>query len=163
MQIIEVSVETMKQLDGVSSEFQVKEGLEMNLRPHHLLCIPKFTGHGYNAAFTAHMKTIVSELSKDPQITVAQGCDDLCKMCPNNISGVCTSLEKVAFMDRAVLRICNFTYGENVLWTRAAGKAQERIFETEEFHNVCACCRWFDLCRSTEVYYESHKRNEAEF
>lgn len=44
------------------------------------------------------------------QFTVAQGCDDLCKMCPNNISSVCTSLEKVALMDSAVLSICNLAY-----------------------------------------------------
>ena len=79
MQVIEVSTETMKQLDGVSSAFPDKGDWEMNLRPHHLLCIQKFTGHGYNADFTAHMKTIVSELAENPQITVAQGCDDLCR------------------------------------------------------------------------------------
>ena len=146
----------MRKLDGVSSVLQVKGGLEMNLRPHHLLCIQKFTGHGYNADFTAHMKSIVSELTVNPetQITVVHGCDDLCKMCPNNIGGVCTSLEKVTFTDSAVLSICDFAYGENVLWTEAAGKAREEIFETEEFHNICACCQWFALCRSTEVCYE---------
>lgn len=128
----------------------------MNLRPHHLLCIQKFTGHGYNADFTAHMKLIVSELAENPktQITITQGCDDLCKKCPNQISGVCTSLEKVAFMDSAVLSICNLAYGENIPWTKAAGKARERIFETEEFHNICACCQWFELCGNTEVSYE---------
>lgn len=128
----------------------------MNLRPHHLLCIQKFTGYGYNADFTAHMKSIVSKFKENPktQITVAQGCDDLCKMCPNNISGVCTSSQKTDLMDSAVLSICNLTYGENVLWTTAAGKARERIFETKEFNNICACCRWYELCRSTEVYYE---------
>ena len=148
--------EAMRKLDGVSSVLQVKGGLEMNLRPHHLLCIQKFTGHGYNADFTAHMKSIVSELTVNPetQITVVHGCDDLCKMCTNNIGGVCTSLEKVTFMDSAVLSICDFAYGENVLRAEAAGKAREEIFETEEFHNICACCQWFALCRSTEVCYE---------
>ena len=146
----------MRKLDGVSSVLQVKGGLEMNLRPHHLLCIQKFTGHGYNADFTAHMKSIVSELTVNPetQITVVHGCDDLCKLCPNNIGGVCTSLEKVTFMDSSVLSICDFAYGENVLWTEAAGKAREESFETEEVHNICACCQWFALCRSTEVCYE---------
>lgn len=137
----------------------------MNLRPHHLLCIQKFTGHGYNADFTAHMKSIVSALRENPNtpITLAQGCDDLCKMCPNNQNGVCTSLEKVSFMDSAVARICSLSPGESIPWTEAAGTAQERIFETEEFHNICASCQWFALCRSTEVPYESYKRNEAEF
>ena len=111
---------------------------------------------------TEGMKSIVSELTENPntQITVAQGCDDLCKMCPNNISSVCTSLEKVALMDSTVLSICSLAYGENVLWTKSADKARERIFETAEFNNICACCQWFKLCRSTEAYYEQHKRNE---
>lgn len=127
----------------------------MNLKPHHLLCIQKFTGHGYNADFTVHMKSIVSELTDNPQtqITVVQGCDDLCGMCPNNISGVCTSLEKVTLMDNAVLGICDLAYGDNVSWAELARKARKRIFETEEFINVCTCCQWFELCRSTEAYY----------
>lgn len=128
----------------------------MNLRPHHLLCIQKFTGHGYNADFTAHIKSIVSELKKNPTtlITVTQGCDDICKICPNNISGICTSPQKTASMDSAFLAICNLAYRENVLWSKAAGKVRERIFKTQEFNNICACCSWYELCRNQEVYYE---------
>lgn len=128
----------------------------MNLRPHHLLCIQKFTGHGYDADFTAHMKSIVSELSENPEtlITVAQGCDDVCRRCPNHGNGVCSSLEKVAFMDSAVLRVCGLSYGENIPWAEAAGKAWERIFQTDEFYNICASCQWFELCGSTEVCHE---------
>ena len=128
----------------------------MNLRPHHILCIQKFTGHGYNAEFAAHMTSIVSELADKPktQITVTKGCDILCKICPNNICGLCASLEKVDLIDNAVLSICNLSYGENIPWTELARKARKRIFETDEFNNICTCCQWFELCRSTEVYYE---------
>lgn len=128
----------------------------MNLRPHHLLCIQKFTGHGYNADFTVHMKSVVSELTDNSktQITVVQGCDDLCEMCPNNISGGCTSLEKVTLMDNAVLGICNLAYRDNVSWIELAREARKRIFETDAFIKICSCCQWFELCRSTEVYYE---------
>ena len=130
----------------------------MKLRPHHLLCIQKFTGHGYNADITAHMKSIVSELTENPkaEITVTQGCDELCKMCPNNINGVCNSLEKVALMDSDVLDICNLNYGENVLWTKASEKSRELIFETEKFYNICACCQWFELCRKNEIQRTNH-------
>lgn len=125
----------------------------MRLRPHHLLCIQKFTGHGYNAPFTIHMASIVSELADKPvtQITVTRGCDDLCKMCPNRVNDACASLEKAALMDSAVLGVCNLTYGENDSWSSLAATARERIFETDEFHKICACCQWFALCRSTEV------------
>ena len=124
----------------------------MYLRPHHLLCIQKFSGHGYHEDFTSHMQSIVTALAVNPEtpITLVRGCDDLCKMCPHQISGVCTSLEKVAMMDSAVLRICSLAYGEKVLWAKAAGKARDRIFETEDFYNICACCQWFELCSNTE-------------
>lgn len=128
----------------------------MRLRPHHLLCIQKFTGHGYDEDFTRHMKKIVSELKNNPetQITLSQGCDDLCKVCPNNIGGACTSLEKVACMDSAVLDICGLEYGESTSWSDAAGKARKLIFETKKFNRICASCQWFELCKKTEVHYE---------
>ena len=127
----------------------------MELRPHHLLCIQKFTGHGYDADFTQHMNYIVSELRRDPetQITIAQGCYDLCKACPNNINGVCSSLEKVAGMDSSVLDICGLKYSEKTSWSDAADKARKMIFETEKFGYICSSCQWFELCRSMEGFY----------
>lgn len=128
----------------------------MNLRPHHLLCIQKFTGHGYNAAFTAHMTSIVSQLTDRPEtgITIVQGCDELCRECPNNADNTCTSLEKVTFMDSAVLDVCRLTRGETASWAELADKARKQIFKTEEFYKICSCCQWFSLCRSTEVHHE---------
>ena len=133
----------------------------MNLRPHHLLCIQKFTGHGYDAAFTAHMTSVVSKLAGDPMtlITVTRGCDELCKVCPNNRNDACTSLEKVALMDSVVLQICDLAYGESVPWEDLMSKVRERIFETDEFHRVCASCQWFELCRSTEGYALNAKQS----
>lgn len=128
----------------------------MNLRPHHILCIQKFTGHGYNADFTVHMKSVVSELTDKPgtRIILTRGCDTLCEACPNNVGGACTSLEKVALMDSAVLGACNLAYGENAPWTELARSAREQIFETNELNHICACCQWFGLCRSEEVSSE---------
>lgn len=126
----------------------------MNLRPHHLLCIQKFTGHGYDAAFTARMSAVVSLLTEDPmtEVTVTQGCDDLCKACPYNRQGACTSLEKVDFMDGAVLDTCGLSYGEKAPFAALAEKARERILEGERFREICGACEWFELCRNTEGY-----------
>ena len=128
----------------------------MNLRPHHLLCIQKFTGHGYDAAFTDHMTSIVSELSGGgkAQILLTQGCDDLCRACPNNRGGSCTSLEKVAMMDSSVLDVCGLACGESAPWAELASRARERILETQEFNRICNCCQWFELCKNTEVAHE---------
>ena len=52
----------------------------MNLRPHHALCIQKFTGHGYDEKFTAHMTGTVKVLRDRPEtpVELVSGCDDLC-------------------------------------------------------------------------------------
>ena len=125
----------------------------MNLRPHHALCIQKFTGHGYDEKFTEHMKSVVSELANNrkTQITITQECDDLCKMCPNNVNGVCTSIEKVESLDKAVLDTCGLACNEQILWGDLESRARRSIFETDEFSTICACCQWFELCRDTEV------------
>ena len=125
----------------------------MELRPHHLLCIQKFTGHGYSADFTAYMKSVVSELKDNPEtrINIVKGCDNLCEICPNNVRNVCTSPDKVSLMDSSVMNICNLTYGENASWAELAGKAWTRILETDEFNKICSSCQWFELCRRTEV------------
>ena len=40
----------------------------MYLRPHHLLCIQKFSGHGYHEDFTSHMQSIVTALAVNPEV-----------------------------------------------------------------------------------------------
>ena len=128
----------------------------MNLRPHHILCIQKFTGHGYSAAFTEHMMSIVSSLKDDheTQIAVTQGCDAICLKCPHKVRGACTSNEKVTFMDDTVLALINLTYGESISWNEIAHRAHEQIFKRDKFDDICGGCQWFELCRTTEVYYE---------
>ena len=124
----------------------------MNLRPHHLLCIQKFTGHGYDETFTEHMTAVAGKLAgTQMQITVTEGCDDLCAACPNKTDGICTSLEKVDFMDRSVLHICDLSYGDILPWGEASKRARERIFETDEFECVCDSCEWFALCKKTKI------------
>lgn len=134
----------------------------MNLRPHHILCIQKFIGHGYNEDFTLHMNTIVSKLINNPkeQITITQSCDDICKRCPNNINEFCSSLNKVAMMDASVLVNCNLKYGEKLPWIELAYKARKSIFETNKFNEICNECEWIELCRNTEICYEKYKENE---
>lgn len=125
----------------------------MNIRPHHILCIQKFTGHGYNVEFTDHMKAVVSKLKSNPEtyITVREGCDDLCRMCPNREDEACTSFEKVKAMDNAVLRVCGITYEDTVSWKKLANQARKQIFGTEAFQRICTDCQWAELCRNTEV------------
>ena len=125
----------------------------MHLRPHHLLCIQKFTGHGYDAAFTAHMTAVSSHLRAAPQtcVTLQCGADDLCRQCPHLNCGVCDAEEKTGALDRAVLHTLSVRYGDSGTWRRLAGDAYAKILQTDAFHEICSCCQWYDLCRETEV------------
>ena len=125
----------------------------MNLRPHHLLCIQKFTGNGYDQAFTRHLTEIVARLADDPEtrITLTHGCDFVCLLCPNKKNEVCLSAEKVLQMDNAVLEICGLSYGEILSWAELSRRAREEILKTDRFDRTCSTCEWYELCKNTEV------------
>lgn len=129
----------------------------MLLRPHHLLCIPHFTGHGYDAAFTAHMTALTATLSAAPQtpVTLICDCDDLCKACPHSACGLCDSAEKVAAMDAAVLQCCGLKAGVSAAWCDFSRIAMQNILKTDAFHQICSCCQWYALCRETGVHYDN--------
>lgn len=82
----------------------------IRLRPHHLLCLQTFVGHGYSPDFTKHMTYVKSLLTADPNtaITLVAGPDDLCGHCPNCVDGSCTS-PKPALFDHLVAQKLNTT------------------------------------------------------
>lgn len=126
--------------------------MSMNLRPHHSLCIQKFTGSGYDEAFTKHMTEIVSSLAQNPEtrIKLIHGCDFVCTKCPNKQDEVCLTAEKVSKIDNGVLEICGLNYGEILSWAELSRRARE-VFETENFEQTCGSCEWYELCKNTEV------------
>lgn len=125
----------------------------MELRPHHLLCLQKFTGHGYDERFTESVSGAVSRLKGKPstQVTVVKGCDALCGACPNNVGNVCLSYEKADALDRAVLDACGLSYGQSASWAQLAALSKQRILKADGFAAVCGDCEWFGLCANTEV------------
>lgn len=125
-----------------------KHTAHYTLRPHHLLCIPHFTGHGYDAAFTAHMTAVTELLAAKPhtQITLTCGCDDLCKACPHNHGGHCDSQEKVTALDSAVLAACPFPAEQPHDWAALSDAVRRRILQTDAFPQICSSCKWFALC-----------------
>lgn len=135
----------------------------MNLRPHHLLCIQKFTGHGYDAAFTAYMTALVSRLREQPDtaVTLVQGADDLCLYCPHRVGGVCDAEAKTAALDEAVSARCGLSLVETQPWRQCAETARTEILQTDAFHRICACCQWYTLCRRTEAAYGTDESSDS--
>ena len=131
----------------------------LRLRPHHLLCLQKYTGHGYDDRFTEKMNEVVRFLREEPETAVFLVCgeDDLCKSCPNNTDGRCSSQEKVSFMDESVLSFCGLKTGQPARIDDLFRNAGSKIIKSELFIKTCGSCQWFDLCKNTEkgsIYYE---------
>ena len=122
----------------------------MNLRPHHFLCIQKFTGHGYDEAFTKHMTEVVKHLANGSEVILHKGCDDVCVACPYNQNGKCISSEKVDRLDEGVMRVCGFHYGFEGPWKDMSKVAYDKILNTMEFDNICGDCQWYKLCKETK-------------
>jgi hypothetical protein len=117
----------------------------LKIRPHHLMCMQMYTGHGYDCKFVLHMNEVVSKLD---EIIIQEGCDEICTHCPHK-KGQCVSYEKVKRLDESVLSCCDLHYGEHVRWNEVAKKVRETIFETPMFEKICGDCGWYDLCRKT--------------
>ncbi|MBR4201485.1 MAG: DUF1284 domain-containing protein [Oscillospiraceae bacterium] len=120
------------------------------LRPHHLLCIQKFTGHGYDAAFTAHMTALCEMLrsAPDTQVRLVSGADTLCAACPNCRGGICDAQEKVAALDAALLAKGGLPDSPQA-WHLFAEAAGRNILATDLFDKICADCQWYGLCKAT--------------
>ncbi|MBR4573350.1 MAG: DUF1284 domain-containing protein [Lachnospiraceae bacterium] len=118
----------------------------MNIRPHHLLCVQNYVGYGYNDEFTHHMDQIVEALSADAEVTIREGCDDICSACPHNIENTCRSLEKVDRMDNRIVDACGLTYNARRTWKELKRLVGKRIFDDGRFDEICSSCQWYDLC-----------------
>ena len=123
---------------------------EIRLRAHHLLCIQKFVGEGYDGVFTQNLAKIVTYLRAHPEteITVIEGCDEVCKSCPNNVGETCTDGEKITELDGGVLDTCKLICGERDTWKNLSNRARELIFKTDKFEKICGACQWYNLCKN---------------
>lgn len=119
------------------------------LRPHHGMCLAYFQGYGYSGAFTRHTGEVLERLLENVPVRLTVSTDEVCSACPNNVSGRCTSAEKVAHHDRAVLEACGLEEGAELPLYDFARTVQERIFASGRREAICGGCQWQELCQGT--------------
>jgi len=124
----------------------------LRLRPHHLLCLQKYTGHGYNEEFVERMDTVIDIIKSDPDVPVELVCgeDMLCEACPNNIDSVCSSEDKVVSIDEKVMNKSELSYGMTDTWNNLSNCAAGVIRDTEQFEDTCGACQWYNICITTK-------------
>lgn len=123
------------------------------IRPHHGLCLAFFRGKGYSGAFVENMARMKAALEENPRICLAEGTDEICAACPNNLDGRCESEEKVTRYDREVLRRCGLTVGEVLPYRDFEALVVRHILNAGQRAEICGDCQWDALCR--------WKRNES--
>lgn len=116
------------------------------IRAHHGMCLAYFKGKGYSAEFTEHMGKVKRELEKNPKVRIIDETDDICGHCPNNVSGVCTSMDKVAGYDHKALALCGLEAGTELEWKAFEGLVRSRILDAGKRKAVCGDCQWNDVC-----------------
>ena len=118
----------------------------IHLRPHHLLCLQTFIGHGYSKEFVSQMALVKKSLVRNPSLTIelTTGADDLCRHCPNCKDGVCTS-NKPALFDRLTLEKLSLTQDPLI---QLRGIPQILQISESILHECCPGCEWKKLCRT---------------
>ncbi len=120
------------------------------LRPHHSLCLRYFSGKGYSDDFVEGMSEILRRLeAENPAVTITDNCDSVCARCPRNISGTCSSSEKVSRMDRLCGEELKLSPGDQITWRLLKDRAYHNIIITGKRKNICRGCVWESLCIDT--------------
>ncbi|MDF2880513.1 MAG: hypothetical protein K0R54_1070 [Clostridiaceae bacterium] len=124
----------------------------LNLRPHHLLCIQSYIGHGYSEEFVENMDKIVLHLNDDTSIKLVKTTDDICKACPNNLgNGKCQYESKVCKFDAGVLTTFNFKDNYVYSYKFLLGTLKEKLTQ-ENFKNICGNCEWYSHGYCSTIY-----------
>lgn len=119
---------------------------QINLRPHHGLCIEFFEGKGYSDEFTVHMAGLIDSLTDDTLIHLISGEDAVCSKCPNNLGTACRTPDKVNRYDAGVLTLTGLTSGSTLTYAEFRRAVREKILDAGNFSSVCGDCQWADIC-----------------
>lgn len=122
--------------------------LNYKLRPHHGLCTYFFKGKGYSNDFVENMTFVTEQLMKNPMIELIKGNDIICSCCPNNNETKKTCFEKASRYDKAVLEVCNLSFGDNLPFEDFQEKIKQNILKNGKLSTICGDCQWFSICNT---------------
>ncbi len=124
----------------------------IEIRAHHLACIPRFYHGGYDKQFADNMKNICTTIRKNPnaKIKILVGeLDALCMECPHRYKDGCIQSQEigrwVVAQDRIVAEHLNIEPNSILRAKDIFNLSMERI-NNETIESVCKGCIFLDNC-----------------
>ena len=123
----------------------------MNIRAHHLVCIPRFKGGGYSKKFRENLFSIQKRIRKNPdiEIKITRSCDEICHTCPFKKGNKCLKKKSsnywIRVQDNKIIKKLNIK--ENKKW-RARDVFNQSIkkIKNKELKKICGECEFLKFC-----------------
>lgn len=131
--------------------------MKFSFRPHHFLCTLGFQGKGYSPGFIDNYTQIVEALRENEElpIEVVAGADSICRACPHQSAGVCTTEEKIQGLDTRHSQILSIKPGDVLTW-RMGKERLKKSMTVDAFHKACEGCQWKSLGVCEEALKKLH-------
>lgn len=125
---------------------------QINIRAHHILCIPRFYRCGYNKNFADNMKEICKNIRDNPdnRIKILVGkLDDICIKCPYKYKNRCIQSNEIGkwviLQDKKVAKYLklkpNSTYKTREIFNLSMNKLNQKTIKS-----VCKNCIFLNNC-----------------
>jgi len=124
----------------------------IKLRAHHLLCIPRFYGGGYDEKFAKNMKNVVKSIRKDPnqkvRIVIGKN-DDLCDSCPHWYKNKCVQSKQISkwvvSQDKKVAKYLNLK-PDSIHKAKDVFNLSINKVNNKTIRSVCKSCVFLENC-----------------
>ncbi|MBW3012658.1 DUF1284 domain-containing protein [Candidatus Woesearchaeota archaeon] len=124
----------------------------IEIRAHHLLCIPRFYRGGYDKKFAENMKEVCMLIRKNPntKIRILVGkLDILCKECPHKEGHECMQTEEIGkwvkMHDKRVAKLLGIKF-DSVHNARDVFNLSMEKVNNEAIKDVCIGCIFLENC-----------------
>ena len=121
----------------------------IRIRAHHLLCIPRFKGGGYNKEIRGKIFNIQKEIKNNKKIKVISECDEICKSCPFKNNNKCEKEQginkNIKIQDKKVLRSLKIK-NNSIINAQDIINLSIGSIDNKELVNICKGCDFLQSC-----------------
>ncbi|MGN0014443.1 MAG: DUF1284 domain-containing protein [Candidatus Gastranaerophilaceae bacterium] len=136
----------------------------LNLRAHHLLCLPGYEGKGYDGAHKTSWDTVSEQLKEHPDtfVRIIDGKDDLCKNCPNakGVNGIKCNAGFLSKLDEKVKDMLFLKTGLVLTWNQLMERVYA-IMNKDNHKEVCGNCEWRRAGLCEDTFSQENKDKKA--